>query len=169
MSGPKIYLVQDGILMITNNGADKDTTPMISFQEFLLDLYNGTAHIFGMLQAFEEFKRMIQQMEQNDMSRLPDHMKELFLKDVQAVFRKTREAYEGFVKDHDVHKRAKDSTNKCVVCEKVCNDICAKCKLTYYCSREHQTAHWEEHKATCKVLRKFKDDNYMHETTLPNV
>ena len=29
--------------------------------------------------------------------------------------------------------------------------------------------YWEEHKATCKVLRKFKDGNYIHETTLPNV
>jgi hypothetical protein len=30
---------------------------------------------------------------------------------------------------------------------------CARCKQTYYCCREHQKAHWKEHKPDCKELR----------------
>lgn len=30
--------------------------------------------------------------------------------------------------------------------------LCAKCKVTPYCSRECQVAHWETHKKYCKIL-----------------
>ncbi|CAM9967240.1 unnamed protein product, partial [Heterosigma akashiwo] len=26
---------------------------------------------------------------------------------------------------------------------------CAGCRLVYYCSKEHQKAHWKEHKPAC--------------------
>uniref|UniRef100_A0A8D8TYF1 hypoxia-inducible factor-proline dioxygenase n=2 Tax=Cacopsylla melanoneura TaxID=428564 RepID=A0A8D8TYF1_9HEMI len=29
---------------------------------------------------------------------------------------------------------------------------CSKCKVTYYCSKEHQTLDWKTHKVNCKVL-----------------
>ncbi len=29
--------------------------------------------------------------------------------------------------------------------------FCSKCRITYYCSAEHQAAHWAEHKTQCKA------------------
>jgi hypothetical protein len=29
---------------------------------------------------------------------------------------------------------------------------CARCRAVYYCSKEHQTAHWKEHKAVCRKV-----------------
>ena len=163
-----MYIVQDGVLMRNNNGYDKDTKPMISFKEFLVDLYNGNAKLFGRLGAFDEFKKQVDEMEQEEMTRMPLHMQELFLRDYQTVIRETRSAYEGYMNDHDVHKAARDSKNKCAVCVTACNEHCAKCKMVYYCSRDHQTEDWNNHKGNCKVLRRFKDGNYHHETTIPN-
>eukprot|EP01031_Cornospumella_fuschlensis_P038956 gene38956-47388_t len=44
------------------------------------------------------------------------------------------------------------STGACAVCAVQCTNRCAKCKVTYYCSREHQVSHWPEHKVPCKAI-----------------
>ena len=44
------------------------------------------------------------------------------------------------------------SPNMCVVCGYPGPNRCAKCKKTFYCSREHQLAHWKEgHKKRCNI------------------
>lgn len=43
-------------------------------------------------------------------------------------------------------------TGACAVCAVVCSNRCAKCKGTFYCSREHQVSHWPEHKGPCKAI-----------------
>ena len=30
---------------------------------------------------------------------------------------------------------------------------CSACKVTYYCSKEHQRQHWSAHKKPCKAKR----------------
>ncbi len=32
--------------------------------------------------------------------------------------------------------------------------LCSSCKTVAYCSKQHQTAHWPDHKAACKAARK---------------
>jgi hypothetical protein len=36
-------------------------------------------------------------------------------------------------------------------CGKAAKDACAGCGLVWYCSREHQTGHWKQHKKVCKA------------------
>ena len=31
---------------------------------------------------------------------------------------------------------------------------CSLCRAVYYCGREHQEAHWKEHKKLCKAIKK---------------
>ncbi len=49
------------------------------------------------------------------------------------------------------------SQTSCTVCE-LCGafenlKLCANCKGTWYCSREHQKAHWKEHKWACRGIQ----------------
>ena len=39
---------------------------------------------------------------------------------------------------------------------------CSSCRSVYYCSREHQEAHWKEHKKLCKAIRKWTFRRYHH-------
>ncbi|KAI8893902.1 hypothetical protein BC833DRAFT_624444 [Globomyces pollinis-pini] len=38
----------------------------------------------------------------------------------------------------------------CQVCTESANLTCSKCKVTYYCSKDHQTMHWKVHQKICK-------------------
>ena len=31
---------------------------------------------------------------------------------------------------------------------------CSSCRAVYYCGREHQEAHWKDHKKLCKFIKK---------------
>jgi len=42
-------------------------------------------------------------------------------------------------------------TRKCDVCSSLPAKPCARCKRTFYCSTECQTAAWKKHKKTCKA------------------
>ena len=35
--------------------------------------------------------------------------------------------------------------------KKMC--VCSRCGVAFYCSKEHQKAHWKTHKAHCSVLK----------------
>ena len=38
----------------------------------------------------------------------------------------------------------------CAVCGSMAGlKACSRCQEVYYCSRDHQTAHWKIHKKTC--------------------
>lgn len=37
----------------------------------------------------------------------------------------------------------------CAMCGCKASNVCSKCKAISYCSREHQTKHWREHKLQC--------------------
>ena len=37
----------------------------------------------------------------------------------------------------------------CIVCGKEASKLCSACQTTHYCSKEHQVAHWKEHKSNC--------------------
>jgi hypothetical protein len=41
---------------------------------------------------------------------------------------------------------------KCALCGKDSEAVCGKCKLIYYCCKEHQLEHWTKHKAICALL-----------------
>jgi len=41
------------------------------------------------------------------------------------------------------------SVNTCIICEKITDNKCSKCK-TAYCSKEHQKSDWTIHKKVCK-------------------
>ncbi len=50
---------------------------------------------------------------------------------------------------------------ECPVCE-LCGalenlKVCARCKGTWYCSKEHQASHWKEHKRACKKAQLAED------------
>ncbi len=155
--------------MTSNEGADNVSTPMIPFKEFLIDSWNGTASLYDGITAPKEFQKLVQEMEQNEMSRFPLHMQELFVNDVQEAFRQLRGAHEGLLNDDAVYKAAKERKFKCAVCEKKCKTHCAKCKSVFYCCAEHQSNDWEFHKVVCKVLRRFPENGiYRHETDVPN-
>ena len=36
-------------------------------------------------------------------------------------------------------------------CQTTALQKCSRCKRVYYCSKEHQTKHWKQHKHDCKV------------------
>lgn len=36
-------------------------------------------------------------------------------------------------------------------CGKRSDGICTGCRLSRYCSKEHQVLHWEEHRLSCKL------------------
>lgn len=39
----------------------------------------------------------------------------------------------------------------CEVCKEASAQRCSRCKSVYYCSKDHQKAHWKQHKKTCVV------------------
>jgi len=41
---------------------------------------------------------------------------------------------------------------KCCVCSSDASKRCSKCKMTWYCTRECQVAHWKEHKSKCASM-----------------
>merc|ERR1711894_810822 len=54
--------------------------------------------------------------------------------------------------------RAESCDSTCPVCE-LCGTlenllVCAGCKETYYCSKEHQRNHWKRHKPFCCERKK---------------
>lgn len=45
----------------------------------------------------------------------------------------------------------------CALCDKPeCHLKCSVCRITYYCSKEHQTSDWKNHKNYCPDLRLLK-------------
>ena len=56
--------------------------------------------------------------------------------------------------DHISVSRAKISAAPknmfCAICGEPSTSRCAKCLAAFYCSKEHQSAHWEEHRPICK-------------------
>ena len=46
-------------------------------------------------------------------------------------------------------KRGPGEVRCCVVCKEPSRQKCSCCLATHYCSRVCQTAHWDEHRATC--------------------
>ena len=47
----------------------------------------------------------------------------------------------------------------CFVCRSKDNlSLCARCRVVYYCCREHQTDDWKKHKAICKKLGEARRD-----------
>jgi len=42
----------------------------------------------------------------------------------------------------------------CEVCKEATTKSCGRCKSVYYCSHDHQKAHWKQHKKTCLENRK---------------
>jgi hypothetical protein len=74
----------------------------------------------------------------------------------------------GFI-DNDEKKKIKqmakesggrmDISTFCEYCEKSSPTIqkCGGCRCVSYCCKEHQTAHWKEHKKECKLLQDLKN------------
>jgi len=54
-------------------------------------------------------------------------------------------------------KAAKD-TSACPVCNVPATKRCSRCASVYYCSVEHQTKHWTDHKAECKKVQRAKEE-----------
>ncbi|KAF9355113.1 hypothetical protein BGX26_006988 [Mortierella sp. AD094] len=50
----------------------------------------------------------------------------------------------------DTHRTV--TPNICKKCGKRTTKRCAKCKQTYYCSRECQTDNWPDHRPSCRIL-----------------
>lgn len=48
---------------------------------------------------------------------------------------------------------APPSTNNCAVCGVECSKLCAACRLTVYCTADHQRQHWPQHKSFCQSNR----------------
>lgn len=48
-----------------------------------------------------------------------------------------------------------DPTPNCIVCLKVAEKRCSRCKYIHYCSDECQIANWNEHKKFCTKIYKF--------------
>merc|ERR1712223_476205 len=46
-------------------------------------------------------------------------------------------------------------TGDCAVCGKLAKSFCSICKHVFYCTRECQRKHWNEHKEDCKALKKL--------------
>lgn len=40
-------------------------------------------------------------------------------------------------------------TGNCSVCNKKTTKVCGRCKIWYYCNKEHQKQHWKVHKSEC--------------------
>lgn len=51
-------------------------------------------------------------------------------------------------------------TSGCEYCAVETEDLlrCARCKVTLYCSREHQLAHWPSHKVACNKIKNHRVD-----------
>lgn len=47
----------------------------------------------------------------------------------------------------------------CAMCGCKASNVCSKCKAISYCSREHQTKHWREHKLQCSVISKSTSES----------
>ncbi|KLO16839.1 hypothetical protein SCHPADRAFT_822557 [Schizopora paradoxa] len=52
-------------------------------------------------------------------------------------------------------KQVQDTAGRvCPVCNTLATKRCSRCATVYYCSVEHQTEHWSDHKAECKKLQR---------------
>ncbi|KAL1115615.1 hypothetical protein AAG570_005905 [Ranatra chinensis] len=49
------------------------------------------------------------------------------------------------------------TSGTCELCSKTASSKCAGCGIAYYCSREHQKAHWSKHKHICKPFTVKED------------
>jgi hypothetical protein len=56
---------------------------------------------------------------------------------------------------------------KCEVCSKEAGlQLCTGCKIVNYCSKDHQTSHWNSHKKVCKDIRSGRSKLEREETKL---
>lgn len=49
----------------------------------------------------------------------------------------------------DTMSSGQPRVNFCAICGVVASSKCAACSLVAYCSKEHQKAHWSQHKNKC--------------------
>jgi hypothetical protein len=59
------------------------------------------------------------------------------------------------------HEHSKDTAEsvvqrQCGWCGKSAHEMCARCRDTYYCCRDHQKQHWPHHKRTCVPYKPFE-------------
>ena len=58
--------------------------------------------------------------------------------------------------DTTVAKAIVKYTEVCFSCQKETTFKCGRCKMAYYCSKECQVLHWENHKSDCKRTTTFR-------------
>lgn len=46
--------------------------------------------------------------------------------------------------------------------------LCSGCRAVRYCCREHQSAHWPEHKENCKKIKKYRNQMTKEDAKIRN-
>ena len=77
-----IYLLQNGVVMVTNNGNDSKDKPYISFDDYLVDIFNGCK--ITQVDPYPLFNVLVGEMITKEIKNLP---REMYLKCMDGILK----------------------------------------------------------------------------------
>ena len=133
-------MLKIGTNLILGNKVKHSVPRNIAYVVMLLENYAGSGHIDSTMNGRDVLSKM------RDICSLRDLLK---------IYRK-RTTCSCLKKMHLETRKTQPKIGACYNCRKKKDrtllSVCSKCRVSHYCSRECQIAHWPSHKYGCEVM-----------------